>query len=234
MDEWFHSSQGIRAAKAFSEELLTFKDQLRGHRLLQLGHCGDNIWLPSLNYQHKLIVSPCVEHDSTSVIALVNQLPFDRDSVDCIIAPFTYEAFSLEKNPIDELDRILKPMGYLVFWGINPISFWGLGLKSRRLSIFGDSPSALTSVLSVKYDLLNRGFKQCVFSTFYYIPPVRNEKMIHHFEFLNEMGKMLWLYPAGFYCLIVQKHEIIGPSFQFAEQVEVKERYVSCPDNSLA
>ncbi len=50
-------------------------------------------------------------------------LPFKRDSIDCILAPLTLQCFNLNKNPIDEIDRVLKPMGYLVIFGTNPIVF---------------------------------------------------------------------------------------------------------------
>ena len=231
MDDWFQMPQGIRAAQAFSEELAVFQSQLRGERLLQLGHCGNSTWFSQLAYRQKWIISPFLDRKGSAATTVFNQLPFDRDSIDCIIAPFTFEAFSLEKNPIDELDRVLKPMGYLVFWGINPFSFWGLALKSGRLQIMGDAKTKLTSVFSVKHALLSRGFRQCVLSTFYYMPPVKRESFIHELEFLNEMGKMLWLYPAGFYCLIVQKHEIIGPSLMLDP---IESRYLLFPENSLA
>lgn len=231
MDSWFATPQGIRAAQAFSDELTVFQSQLKGERLLQLGHCGDNVWLSELHYRHKYVISPCPNRKDTAVSTMFNRLPFDRHSIDCIIAPFTFEAFSLEKNPIDEFDRVLKPMGYLILWGVNPFSFWGVALKTRFLRMMGDSKTKLTSVFSVKHALLSRGFRQCVLSTFYYIPPVEYATLIHKLEFLNEMGKMLWLYPAGFYCLIVQKHEIISPPLILTPN---ESRFLVCPDNSLA
>lgn len=231
MDDWFQTPQGVRAGQAFSEEIAAFHLQLRGERLLQLGHCGNNAWLAQLAYRQKRIISPCSGRLGTSVITGFNQLPLERDSIDCIISPFTFEAFSLKKHPIDELDRILKPMGYLIFWGMNPLSLWGLALKNGYLQMMGDAKIKLTSVFKVKHVLLSRGFRQCVLSTFYYIPPIKSRMLIHQLEFLNEMGKMLWLYPAGFYCLIVQKHEIIAPSLMLDP---IENRYLGCPDNSLA
>ncbi len=231
LDAWFETPQGARVAQAFSDELSVFQSQLCGDRLLQLGHCGQNLWLPSLQYRQKWIIAPGKRHRDIALRAFFNQLPFERDSIDCIVAPMTIEAFSLDKNPINELDRVLKPMGYIIFFGINPFSFWGMALKSGYVPILGRTKSKLTSVLSVKHAALNRGYHQCVLNSFYYIPPVMNQKLIHDLEFLNEMGKMLWLYPAGFYCLIVQKHEIISPNLVVKCS---KNNYVVCPDNSLA
>lgn len=52
---------------------------------------------------------------SSTIITSYTQLPLDRNSIDCVIVPFAMEAFSHQKNPIDEIDRVLKPMGYAIF-----------------------------------------------------------------------------------------------------------------------
>jgi hypothetical protein len=231
MDAWFKMPQGKRVAQAFSEEIAIFSSQLRGETLLQLGHCGENTWLTHLAYQHKWVAAPYAVKQNTTVTTIFNQLPFNRNSIDCIIAPLTIEALSLDKNPMDELDRILKPMGYIIFWGINPLSLWGMALKLGYLPIMGDMRIKLTSVFSVKQVMLDRGYRQCILNTFYYIPPLKLGTYIRELEFLNEMGKMLWIYPAGFYCLILQKHEIISPSLTIDA---VADKYLICPDNSLA
>ena len=231
LSDWFDTPQGSRIAQAFTDEIACFQSQLRGESLLQLGRCGQNPWLSHLEYSRKMIVSPCLHQKGVAINAVMNQLPIDRDSIDCIIAPLTFEACSLDKNPMDELDRVLKPMGYIIFWGINPVSFWGLALRLRYLSIFEHAKATLNSVISIKRAVLSRGYRQCALSTFYYIPPVTGKRLIHELEFLNEMGKMLWIFPAGFYCLIVQKYQVIPPSLT-VEAVEKK--YFGCVDNSLA
>jgi hypothetical protein len=60
--------------------------------------------------------------------------------------------------------------------------------------------------------MLYRGSRQCALSSFYYIPPVKNEWMINNLSFFNEMGKMIWPFPAGLYCFIAQKYEATPPS----------------------
>lgn len=231
LDAWFNTPQGIKVAQAFSEEIAIFSSQLRGDTLLQLGHCGDNTWLAHLPYRHKWVAAPNSFNKNTSVATFFNQLPFIRNSIDCIIAPLTIEAFSMDKNPMDELDRVLKPMGYIIFWGINPLSLWGVAVKLGYLPVLGDMKIKLTSVFSVKQAMFDRGYRQCVLNTFYYIPPLKLGTYIRELEFLNEMGKMLWIYPAGFYCLILQKHEIISPSIRVDS---VSDKFLICPDNSLA
>lgn len=202
-------------AHAFAAELKLPSTVLSGKRLLQLGSCGDNLWLPELCFHHKWVVSPCDNAAITTLCASLTSLPVETRSIDCIIAPLTMEAFGHDKNPIDEIDRVLKPMGYAVFFGINPWSFWGASLRWGGLHSFGQSRGALTSALILKHAMISRGYSQCMLSSFYYTPPVTHKTLIHRLEFLNEMGKMIWPYPAGFYCFIVQKYQPASPNMIF-------------------
>ncbi len=214
LDHWFLTPQGSRVAHAFAAELMHVSEHFGGEHLLQLGSCGENLWLQPLKFRYQWLVTPCVVAEKTSFISSLNMLPVERDSIDCVIAPLTIEAFAGVKNPIDEIDRVLKPMGYAIFFGINPLSFWGAALRWRHLACFGPSMGALTSSFAVKRTMLHRGYRQCALTSFYYIPPVTSELLIRKLAFLNEMGKMVWPFPAGFYCLIVQKYQHCSPSLR--------------------
>ena len=215
LDNWFKTPQGVRAAQAFASELKEPSELFSGKRLLQLGSCGDNPWLSALNFRHKWFVTPCETSHKSALVSSLSSLPIDRNSIDCVVAPLTLEAFGHDKNPIDEIDRVLKPMGYVVFFGIKPWSFWGAALRWGGVGCFGDSRGILSSSLSLKHAMLSRGYSQCMLSSFYYIPPVANKTLIHSLEFFNEMGKMIWPFPAGFYCFIVQKYQPASPSLMF-------------------
>lgn len=215
LDVWFNTPQGRCVAQAFMAELMQVKGHLTGNRLIQLGSCGDNQWLSSLKFKQKWLVSPCVVPQKSTLIGSLTMLPIERNSIDCVIAPLSLEAFTQAKNPIDEIDRVLKPMGYVVFFGINPLSFWGASLFWRRLNCFGGATATLTSSLSLKRIMLLRGYVQCALSGFYYIPPVESGFLIKKLEFLNVMGKMVSPFPAGFYCFIVQKYQCVSPSLRF-------------------
>ena len=207
LDDWFKTPQGCFVQSAIAEKILSVQDKLPGTTLLQIGMCGKNTWLDSLSFRKKWLLTPCVDSLNTSLIAAPNHLPFDRNSMDCVIAPLLLEAFGRDKNPINEIDRILKPMGHIIFIGINPVSLWGLLLRLGYLDCFGGEKATLTSSLILKQTLLNRGYRQCLLETFYYIPPVKSAFLIESFMFLNEMGKMIAPNPAGLYCLIMQKYQ---------------------------
>ena len=222
LDNWFTSPQGIRVAHAFADELEHVGEQLSGENLLQLGSCGENLWLPALKYRNKFIVTPCNIPQKTSLMTSLTTLPVERDSIDCVIAPLTLEAFSHGKNPIEEIDRVLKPMGYAIFFGINPCSFWGAALHLRRLKCFGSLEATSTSSFTTKRMMLQRGYTQCAMTSFYYIPPVSSSFWVRNLAFFNEMGKMIWPFPAGFYCLIVQKYQPASPDLIFGIADEVR------------
>lgn len=209
LDDWFLSPQGSRVAEALASELKAVSGFFHGTSLLQLGTFADNAWLSALSYPYQWLISPEISGVKMTVSALteMSALPIDRQSIDCVVAPFTLELVTNRRQLINEIDRVLAPMGYAIFFGINPWSIWGLLLRMSASQWFAHARIHLQSALTVKRMFLNRGYGQCLLSNFYYIPPINNEKVIHKLEFLNEMGKMIWPYPASFYCLVVQKQD---------------------------
>ena len=208
LEDWFETPQGRSVSFEFSTVLSSYIDLFHGSSLLQLGSGDKNAWLDVFDFKRKWVLSPCVESARANLFASSLALPFDRNSMDCVIAPFAIEALGFIKNPLDELERVLKPMGHLVFWGINPLSLWGLCFRMGWLDFFGEQSATLMSPFTLKQALQRRGFKHCALDTFYYVPPFKSKSHIERFEFLNEMGKMIAPMPAGFYCLIVQKYQV--------------------------
>lgn len=212
LNDWFNSPLGKIVAQSFAAELSNFSDGMRGETLLQLASCGENLWLPELRFSAPWIVQPAIGVKQSSLVASLDALPLDRNSIDCVLAPLTMEAVSERSGAlIDEIDRVLKPMGLVVFFGINPWSFWGAALKLKILPCFGRETVKLTSAFSLKRILSARNYAQCLHTTFYHIPPVSQLKVIRKLEFLNEVGKMIYLFPPGFYCLVMQKYQNCPP-----------------------
>lgn len=206
LEQWFASPLGNDIAEAFDAELAHLKHLLHGDIMLQLGSGSENLWFPSLRFQHKWLATPHCDLNKTTLVTKLNQLPLDRDSIDCLVAPLTMDAFSQQENPIDEWDRVLKPMGYLVLLGINPFSLWGFWLRYYKNACFGAARGHPKSVFSIKRALIHRGYMQCHFNAFYYAPPVKSKQWLHKLRILNVIGKMISPMPAGFYCLVMQKY----------------------------
>jgi hypothetical protein len=208
LDDWFKTPQGHYLGDAMSMQLSQFKKHLAQDVLLQLGVCGDNVWLSQLGLKKTWVSTPCLDAPNATFIASPQHIPLERNSVDVVIAPMLLEIFGRYKNPLDEIDRVLSPMGHVIFFGINPVSLWGAALACHGLEGLGQAHMTLHSPLGLKRTFLNRGYQQKWFETFYYVPPFQREQWIKNSLFLNEMGKMMTVFPAGFYCMVLQKYQL--------------------------
>lgn len=212
LNEWFQTAQGLSVAEEISKQFTPVLDFLNGDILLQLSHCADNSWLGDLRFNKKWIATPFLTDNTDSIICSLTQIPLPRNSLDCVIAPLTIEPFLDGYRLIDEIDRLLKPMGYVVLLSINPWSLWGAAIKCGLVHCYSDKPIKLQAPFHLNRAFIQRGYRQCLLNHFYYIPPVNNKLLLKRLAFFNEVGKMLWPFPSGFYCYIAQKYEPIAPS----------------------
>lgn len=212
LNEWFNSPLGIAVANEFSDQLKSVTHCLKGENLLQLGHCGSNSWLKALHFQKKWIASPFAINNAIQLECSFSQIPLGRNSLDCVLAPLTFEPFGNSLSLIDEIDRVLKPMGFIVLMSLNPWSLWGGAMKCGLLHCYHDRKIKMRTPIHINRVFLQRGYRQCSLSNFCYIPPVNNPSLIKKLTFFEEVGKMLWPFPSGFYCYIAQKYEYIHPS----------------------
>lgn len=204
---WFCGTQGLAVSKTFVHTLKPFQEILHGENVLQLGSFENHILLDALMYQHKWDVSPSVLSSESSLYADFRRLPFEKHSMDAILSPLSLNIFDAACWPLDELDYILKPMGYMVIFTINPYSLWGWALKLGLLPCFSGHRHAAMPIFKLKKALEHRGYTQFHLEYFYYLPPLKNPIWLQYLSFLNQMGKMLPISPASFYLLIIQKYE---------------------------
>jgi hypothetical protein len=212
LNKWFQSPLGLFAAHEFLVNLKLAEEYTYGNTLLQLGNCGDNIWLKKFNYTHTWIASPFPLSNKIHLECAFNHLPLARNSVDCILAPLTLEPFGTSFSLIDEIDRVLNPMGFVILVSINPWSLWGAAMKLGRLHCYKENKVKMRTPFSLNRVFLQRGYRQHSLSNFCFIPPVHKASMIKKFTFLDEIGKMIWPFPSGFYCYIAQKMQFIEPN----------------------
>lgn len=211
LNRWFQTPLGLFAAHEFAVNLESVREFLSGNTLVQLGNCGDNIWLKKLKFNHKWVVSPFALSNKIQIESELNFLPLNRNSIDCIVAPLTLEPFNNSYSLIDEIDRVLNPMGFVVLMCINPWSLWGGAMKCGLLHCYRDRMIKMRTPFALNRIFIQRGYRQITLSNFCYIPPVNNASLIKKLTFLDEIGKMLWPFPSGFYCYIAQKYQIIQP-----------------------
>lgn len=219
LNKWFHSPLGHFVAHEFAVNLESSREFVRGETLLQLGNCGDNPWLKKLDFKHQWIVSPFALAHKVHLEGALTHLPIDRNSIDGIIAPLTLEPFNTSQSLINEIDRVLKPMGFVILLCINPWSLWGAAMKLGALPCYRDSHIKMHTPFHLNRMFIQRGYKQISLNNFCYLPPVKRASLIKKLTFLDEIGKMIWPFPSGFYCYIAQKHQIIQPNL-IVNQIE--------------
>lgn len=212
LNEWFQTSLGLSVADEFKKQLAPVLEYLKGDSLLQLGYFTHNSWLDELQFNRKWIASPYFLNESNLLVCSLNQIPLPRSSVDCVLVPLAIEPFENNLNLVDEIDRILKPMGYVVLLGLNPWSLWGAAIKLGLVHCYDEKNIKMQTSFHINRLFIQRGYKQCSLNNFYYIPPVNNKTLIKKLSFCNEIGKMLWPFPSGFYCYIAQKYQAIEPT----------------------
>lgn len=203
LEKWLGNAQGERVVQAISTELSMFQDILYGDKLFQVGSFGQNSWLNELHYVHKWMSTPYFSSSASVLPSLDTALPLDKASIDCVVVPFLQESMLKNNLFLSEIDRILKPMGHVVFFGFNPWSLWGGAIKCLKLFPEGKLPSAF----AIKRAMQHLSYQQYAHTSFFYIPPVSSATWLKKLEFFNEIGKMLWPFPAGLYCLILGKYQ---------------------------
>ncbi|CAM4492925.1 MAG: hypothetical protein LEGION0403_FIIPPAGN_00452 [Legionella sp.] len=212
LNKWFQSPLGLFVAHEFSINLEATGQHLYGDTLIQLGNCGENLWLKKLDFEHQWIVSPFALSHQVHIESELNHLPLNANSIDCIVVPLSLEPFNMGSSLIDEIDRVLKPMGHVILFCINPWSLWGGAIKCGLLTCYNDHNIKMRTPFNLNRMFIQRGYMQVFLNNFCYIPPVNSATLIKKLTFLDEIGKMLWPCPSGFYCYIAQKYQVIHPS----------------------
>lgn len=213
LNEWFVTQQGQQVSELFTHTLDAYSNHLHGDILLQFNTCGGANWLSHLSYPTQWIVSPNLNDLNANCFAHISQLPFFKESIDCIVAPLTLHPYASFDYPLDEWDRVLKSDGFMIIMGLNPFSLWGLQSKIMGSPCFDRKSIHLMSGYQLARNLQKKGYQSCFWSSFYGIPPLYSEDRLKQFEVLSIMERLLMSLPNGFYCYIAQKkvHSIISP-----------------------
>jgi hypothetical protein len=214
-EQWFKTKGGQRLEQELSECLEQIPQIMRGDSLLQIANCGDNTWLKQMRYQDHWLLSPNLGV-STDLVSFPEALPFAKESLDCIFAPFLFDV--MQSDPlilVSELDRVLKSMGYMVILGMNPTGLWRVNrFFSMRKEQWYQQPTDF-SYWKIKALFKNLGYEQIHAQFFYYIPPIQSKTWINYFDIINRISRFIAFYPPAFFLLTLQKKQasLIAPVF---------------------
>jgi len=136
-----------------------------------------------------------------------HHLPFGTNSIDLVVLPHILEFDPHPHQILREADRVLVPEGQVVISGFNPFSLWGL---RRTLAGRHGSPPWQGKYLSVPrlrdwFALLGFETRGGAFGC--YAPPVRQEKWLQRWRFMDAAGDRWWPVMGGVYILQAIKRQ---------------------------
>ena len=141
-------------------------------------------------------------------------LPFDSHSLDLVVLP---HALELARDPhltLREVERVLVPEGRVVIVGFNPASLWGVwqrfGRLRRRLShgqqnLFLPSGGEFIGYRRLRDWLRLLSFEVEAGRFGCYVPPVRSEKWLARFDWMEQTGDRWWPVFGGVYFIVAVK-----------------------------
>lgn len=134
----------------------------------------------------------------------MTELPFDSGSVDLMVLPHILE-FSIHPHEIlREVERVLKPEGYVIISGFNPYSLWGM---RRKLGSKRDYPwnGNFISVQRMRDWLALLGFEVATGHFTGYLPPFNSSKLLSRSRLAEPDARHWWSAIGGVYFLQAKK-----------------------------
>lgn len=170
-----------------------------GFNAVQLG-LADVDLLRNCRIPHRLVASP---HGGV-LRCDFDQLPLASNSVDLLLLPHVLEFAANPHQTLRDAERTLVPEGHMIISGFNPVSLWGARhLLGRR----DDLPwkGKFISLMRIKDWLALLDLEVVAGRMACYAPPLRNEKWLARFEWMNRAGDRWWPMMGGTYFLVAKK-----------------------------
>lgn len=123
-------------------------------------------------------------------------LPFESASLDLVLLPHALELACDPHVLLREVERVLRPEGRLIVFGLNPASAWGLRQKLGRLKPRGE-PYLPEHADLIGYWRLRDWLKLLSFDVEAarfgaYRPPLRTEPWLARWRWLDAVGSRWW------------------------------------------
>ncbi len=225
LDRWYEQPLGAAFAKTQRAEIEAILPKLRGQRLLQLGvNPGiDFASVSPIPYCISLAPDIGLKQSAPFVAGSYHALPFLPDSIDLVLMNQVLEFESDLQIVLEEIGRILVGEGYVVVIGFHSLSLWGVAQLFKRKMTQAPWCGHFHSLFEVKQALSNLNFSIVTSKTFFFRPPIQNNYLLQHLEFLEKYGALMWkAFGAGY--LLVAKKKTLGTTplrsrWEFSELV---------------
>ncbi|AUN96390.1 class I SAM-dependent methyltransferase [Pseudazoarcus pumilus] len=224
LSEWFSGTQGGYVLRWEQAHIDAIVSDVFGYNAMQVGLPGHDL-LRASRIAHRFVLETESSRGGAAVYAEATGLPIATASVDLVVLPHVLE-FSRDPHRIlREVERVLVPDGSLVLAGFNPFSLFGARRLFSRSSGAWPWRGHYFSVLRVRDWLTLLGFETPPGVFGCYVPPVRTQKWVDRWQFLERAGNRWWPVCGGCFVLhgIKRVHgmRLITPQWK-AEAVPAK------------
>ncbi len=197
-----------------------------GYHALQLG-LGELDALSSNRMPHRWLACTNPIAGATLVTDF-SALPFPSAALDLVVLPHSLELATDPHATLREVERVLVPEGRVVITGLNPVSFWALRQRSRRLyqRVRFGKPSFLPREGLIGYWRLRDWLRLLNFEVEIgrfgcYRPAIESEKWLRRLDWMDRVGARWWPVFGTVYFLVAVKRvhavTLLSPTWKAAK-----------------
>lgn len=195
LTDWLDTQQGQRLLAHEQEFFDHSVADIFGFNALQLG-------LPKYDFLQasRIPLHITASHESGQVRLVMDELPFDCNSLDLVLLPHVLEFNAHPHQILREVERVLRPEGSVIISGFNPRSLWGV---RRMMGSRADYPwrGDFISLPRLKDWLALLGFEVTAGRFACYAPPLANPVWLNRLHFMEPAGDRWWAVCGGVYFL---------------------------------
>lgn len=194
LHDWFTTPLGeylLKRERAWLDQVVP---DIFGYHAVQLGLPQFDL-LRESRIAHRVTVNP---EGKADLLAQLNELPFDAQSVDLCVMPHVLEFDANPHEILREVDRIMRPEGRILILGFNPWSLFG---TRRQFSKGYPWQGQFVSLVRMKDWLQLLGFEASSGKLACYIPPCESAVWQRRWGFMEAMGDRWWGVGGAVYML---------------------------------
>lgn len=156
-------------------------------------------------------------------------LPFASNSLDLLVLPHTLEFSADPHATLREVERVLVPEGRVLVFGLNPTGLWALRQWRARLAqrlgwgrLFLPPEGEFIGARRLQdwLHLLSFDVEHTEFGCF--VPAVRTQAWVQHWQWLDRYGPRLWPVLGSAYGMVAVKRvrgiHLLGPAWKKSRQ----------------
>lgn len=131
--DWFDTELGQQLLLSERQLMDRLLPTMFGYHLVQISFDNRLDLARESSVRHQIQINPIAELGlpDTAVIARNEELPFEHNSIDVVLLHHALDFAQSPHQVLREAARVLRPGGYLLNVGFNPMSWWGVYRKLK-------------------------------------------------------------------------------------------------------